>query len=199
MHHLRESDECRYREGVVSTHKVAEKGGSYVNVGLKKDIFIEESIRPGVRVTIEYEPSQISSEKKKIKGKSVPPNTPKIKSGLYWGYSVRIASSFYTIFTECPYKEGYDLTIGTSERGDNIDETEISSNFKHCIVVFGGLKGLEAALEVDERYSNVDDPRKLFNYYLNTCPNQGSHTIRTEEAILISLSVLRPKLVWKLK
>ena len=35
----------------------------------------------------------------------------------------------------------------------------------------------------------------LFDLYLNTCPDQGSRTIRSEEAILISLSTLRPK-IW---
>jgi len=32
----------------------------------------------------------------------------------------------------------------------------------------------------------------LFDEYVNTCANQGSRTIRTEEAILISLSSLSP-------
>lgn len=30
------------------------------------------------------------------------------------------------VFTESPYKEGYDLTIGTSERGNHIDQTTLS-------------------------------------------------------------------------
>lgn len=59
--------------------------------------------------------------------------------------------------------------------------------------MFGGLQGLEAALENDPTL-NADDPELLFDYYLNTLPNQGSKTIRTEEAVLISLSALRPKL-----
>lgn len=60
-------------------------------------------------------------------------------------------------------------------------------------MVFGGLQGLEAALENDDTL-NVDDPSLLFDYYLNTLPEQGSRTIRTEEAILVSLAALRPKL-----
>ncbi|KAE8593072.1 hypothetical protein XENTR_v10018967 [Xenopus tropicalis] len=38
------------------------------------------------------------------------------------------------------------------------------------------------------------EPSILFNHYLNTCPDQGSRTIRTEEAILISLAALKPRL-----
>ena len=45
--------------------------------------------------------------------------------------------------------------------------------------MFGGVKGLEASLEADENL-NVEDPSLLFQHYLNTCPNQGSRTIRTE-------------------
>lgn len=59
------------------------------------------------------------------------------------------------------------------------------------LVVFGGLKGLEASLESDESLE-VSDPSILFHHYINTCPGQGSRTIRTEEAILITMSALRP-------
>lgn len=65
--------------------------------------------------------------------------------------------------------------------------------YKHALVVFGGLQGLEAAIENDDEL-NVEDPSLLFDYYLNTCPKQGCRTIRTEEAILISLTVLSRKL-----
>ena len=34
----------------------------------------------------------------------------------------------------------------------------------------------------------------LFNHYINVLPTQGSRTIRTEEAVLITLSGLRTKL-----
>lgn len=50
---------------------------------------------------------------------------------------------------------------------------------RHLLVVFGGLNGLEACLEADENL-NVSDPNLLFQSYLNTCPGQGSNTIRTE-------------------
>jgi len=36
-----------------------------------------------------------------------------------------MASSFSGVFTESPYKDGYDLTIGTSERGEAIDQMEL--------------------------------------------------------------------------
>lgn len=60
----------------------------------------------------------------------VSPSAPRTKEGLYWGYSVRLASSFGAIFTQSPYKEGYDITIGTSERGTSVDDLELS-NFRY--------------------------------------------------------------------
>ena len=59
------------------------------------------------------------------------------------------------------------------------------------LVVFGGLKGLEASLESDQNL-DVSSPDILFHHYVNTCPGQGSRTIRTEEAILITMATLRP-------
>jgi methyltransferase len=35
------------------------------------------------------------------------------------------------------------------------------------------------------------EPAEVFNLYLNTCPAQGSRTIRTEEAVLISMGFLQ--------
>ena len=62
---------------------------------------------------------------KKSKGTIVAPSTPRLERGLYWGYTVRMASSLGEIFTGCPYKAGYDVTIGTSDKGDPIDNLEI--------------------------------------------------------------------------
>ena len=107
------------------------------------------------------------------------------------------------VFTKCPFKGGYDLTVGTSERGTDIDNCHLAkqegteeAGFKHLLVVFGGVKGLEVALEHDpELKGSVEDPSQLFDIYLNTCPHQGSRTIRTEEAVLITLSALRSKIL----
>ena len=33
--------------------------------------------------------------------------------------------------------------------------------------------------------------RDVFDMYINTCPDQGSRTIRTEEAVLISMSYMQ--------
>ena len=51
--------------------------------------------------------------------------------------------------------------------------------FSHLLLVFGGLKGLESCLESDESLQETDI-ELLFDHYVNTCPGQGSRTIRTE-------------------
>ena len=69
---------------------------------------------------------------KKVKGKVVSPSTPRTESGTYWGYTVRVANSLGAVFTECPYKDGYDTTLGTSERGDSVDKLSLPQ-FRYCI------------------------------------------------------------------
>jgi predicted SPOUT superfamily RNA methylase MTH1 len=61
------------------------------------------------------------------------------------------------------------------------------------LIVFGGLSGLESVVDSDEQlHVTKEDTSTLFDMYLNTCPAQGSRTIRTEEALLITMSLLRP-------
>uniref|UniRef100_A0A7N2LU85 Uncharacterized protein n=1 Tax=Quercus lobata TaxID=97700 RepID=A0A7N2LU85_QUELO len=57
---------------------------------------------------------------------------------------------------------------------------------KHLLIAFGGLAGLEESIEEDNNLKGKN-AQEVFDSYLNTCPHQGSRTIRTEEAILISL------------
>lgn len=92
-------------------------------------------------------------------------------------------------------QEGYDLTIGTSERGHQTldDESFMLPSFRHLLVVFGGVAGLEACVDASEELSlPASKTYTLFDLWLNVCPDQGSRTIRTEEAIPITLARLRP-------
>ena len=54
-------------------------------------------------------------------------------------------------------------------------------------MVFGGLQGLEAGVDADPNLE-VAEPSVLFDLYVNTCPNQGSRTIRTEVSPPTSLT-----------
>lgn len=192
-HHFRQEDNVPFREGVVSTLPPKKGKGCNVDVGLRKHVLVDKCLQPYVRVTIKLIPK--SNDSKRQKGIVVAPSTPKNESGIYWGYTVRNAESINEVFTKCPYPGGYDLKIGTSDKGVNIDHTDHNqlSNFKHALICFGGVHGLEAALEADQSIDE-ENPSTLFNIYLNTCPNQGSRTIRTEEAVFITLAELRSKM-----
>ena len=92
---------------------------------------------------------------------------------------------------------GYDLKVGTSERGsvDSADALRLPA-FNHAIIMFGGPKGLEDCWRLDQsEAAKSSGVESLFDMWLNTCPGQGCRTIRTEEALLISLSYLQPALM----
>ncbi|XP_076014786.1 kynurenine--oxoglutarate transaminase 1-like [Genypterus blacodes] len=190
-HHMRIDEESEYREGIVLDRPSKQGKGSLVNCGMRKEARIDKQLQSGLRVTVKLDKTQ-SQDNKVHKGVVVAPHVPRTEGGLYWGYSVRLASCLSAVFTESVYKEGYDLTIGTSEKGTDLDQTTLAP-FKHLLVVFGGLQGLEASVDTDQNL-DVTDPSLLFDLYLNTCPGQGSRTIRTEEAILISMAGLRTKI-----
>jgi len=77
-------------------------------------------VKPGVRVTVELSQPISAADTRKgqkpMPGKVVSPKVPREKTGLYWGYNIRLASSFSRVLTECPYEDGYDYSIGVSDR-----------------------------------------------------------------------------------
>eukprot|EP00049_Salpingoeca_infusionum_P024207 m.15174 g.15174 ORF g.15174 m.15174 type:complete len:533 (-) comp6534_c0_seq1:177-1775(-) len=191
-HHMRADAESRFREGVTLSKPVKRGKGSYVDVGLRKECQIDKHVQPNVRVTVEIDLDQYTAKGKTIRAHVVSPAAPRQEHGLYWGYTVRRARSLAHVFSECPHKEGYDLKIGTSERGSPVGAFKAPKKFQHCLVVFGGVEGLEATVDAEEAMTT--SAADLFDAYLNTCPTQGSRTIRTEEAILISMAAIQPKL-----
>lgn len=125
-----------------------------------------------------------------------------------------MATSIHDVFAGCPYNDddndeddddgptsggrGYDLKIGTSERGDtSVEERTFTlPKYEHSLIVFGGVAGIEECVDADESIKLPgNQSKKLFDVWLNTCPYQGSRTIRTEEAVMISLATLSPLLV----
>jgi len=175
-HHVRAEEDVPYREGIV-TQSLPDH--CMVYVGLTHEVKAKGHVAEGTRVTVRIETKEI-----------VPSQQPRKELGVYWGYDVRVAKTLSAAIVECPHKNGYDLTVGTSERGDDIADVN-SLKFKHLLIVFGGPKGLEHAQHQDESLKEVEEPSKLFDMYLNTCPAQGSRTIRTEEAVFITLAGLR--------
>ena len=196
QHHLRIDEWCPYREGIVLNRPV--KGDcSWVNIGLKKDCKINKKLPEKTRVTVKLNESKFDDNLKYYSGIPVSMREPFEKYGIYWGYVVRVCEKFEDIFNQSIYGEKYDLIIGTSDKGDDYRKVDFNckKQFKHCLIVFGGIQGIEGMIEDDEREKKRgEDVKHFFDFYLNTCVNQGLRTIRTEEAILISLAVIRPEL-----
>ncbi|XP_019853232.1 PREDICTED: putative methyltransferase C9orf114 homolog [Amphimedon queenslandica] len=189
-HHMRAHEDSPFREGIVLSS--TDDGSSMVDCGLNNNVTVNKKLETGVRVTVKMKKRSESGNN--LRGKIVAPSIPLTSKGIYWGYQVRYARSFGEVFTSSSYKESYDVIIGTSERGDPIDSVLPFPQYKHLLIVFGGQHGLEYSLEKD-RTLEVDDVRSLFHFYLNTCTHQGSRTIRTEEAITISLSALKGHII----
>lgn len=192
-HQARKHEWIPYREGAVTTKPPPPGGGSCVNVGLYEDVVVRQKLESGTRVTVKMGESRSKPGEARIL-EVVPKSEPREK-GHYWGYTVRHASSLSTAISESTYPKRYDYIIGTSEHGEKVRSAELTlPKFKHILIVFGGVAGLEESKELDKSIE-VTDVRQLFNIYLNVCPGQGSRTIRTEEAILISLQYLQDPLM----
>jgi len=207
-HHVRALDRSEFREGVVMDKTgTGEGAGSLVNCGVRNQpIEIDRILAPGIRCTVQIDPRAYGTPGKSLKGKVVSPSEPRERDGTYWGYTTRMASSIKAIFDESPFEGGYDLKIGTSERGDvSVDNesfensyTKERQSFNHAIIVVGGVAGIEECVDADETLNlSGNDSKKLFDMWVNVCEFQGSRTIRTEEAVLISLARLRPFLFAK--
>ena len=55
-HHTKVDEESPYREGVVLDKPVKDTKGSFVNVGLLKEVQIDKKLTTGLRVTVEMLP-----------------------------------------------------------------------------------------------------------------------------------------------
>lgn len=223
-HHMRSNEWCQYREGVTvpttSSNKASIREGegpgrkkqkfdvytstatTSVDIGLSHNVSLSDAIAPNTRVTVKFadDIGEDDINKPDLGATAVLPTAPREEAGYYWGYSIRAASSISTVFTECPFDGGYDVTFGTSERGTPISALNHSASivfpipeFNHMLIAFGGVAGLEVAVKADPELSakGVSKPDELFDYWVNLCPGQGSRTIRTEEAVWLGLMGLR--------
>ncbi|KAL1832480.1 hypothetical protein ACET3Z_002131 [Daucus carota] len=183
-HHLRKHEWGTYREGVILKERAAESGQSLADVGLNKNVVIDQVLEPGTRVTVAMGTNRHLDDKPR---QIVSSSKPREEAGAYWGYKVRYAANISSVFQSCPYQGGYDHLIGTSEHGLFFKSSELTlPPFRHLLIAFGGLAGLEECFEEDKNMKGKK-PSDVFHSYLNVCPNQGSRTIRTEEAVFISL------------
>ncbi len=109
---------------------------------------------------------------------------PDEPDSVYWGYEV-IASDRNLYDSITMMKQKPDLVIGTSKYAPNINSilNEVQTSIKqasHVAILFGGpYSGINSLI----------NERKL-DFEINTVPCQGTETVRTEEAVISTLSIL---------
>ncbi|KAF0971633.1 hypothetical protein FDP41_009856 [Naegleria fowleri] len=189
-HHLNAMEMSHpYREGLVLEE------GNLVYVGHSKLVKLKKAVPPGLRVTVEIYNTQQGYHE----GRIVSSETPKQKKGLYWGYNVRLASCFSEIFTQSPYKEGYDMIVTHAEFGKSIDAKDYDlPSFKHLLIVLGGMHIISDAIQNDVNIVKNYNSRNLFDQIINLCPNNGLRSMRIEDVLTLGLGALRKKIDFNL-
>ncbi|MDR1992381.1 MAG: RNA methyltransferase [Nitrososphaerota archaeon] len=164
-----------YREGVVLAEH---KDGLEVDIGVQHPALMRHSqFKVGTRLT-----TQIVSISKTIEVQTV--NREEVPQ--YWGYHVQADKQ---TFGQLSMAHNFDLRLATAKIGTSIEDniTEISRQWNGNILVGFGApsRGLhEIAQDQGLNLSTLTD------FILNTIPNQGTATVRTEEALLATLAIL---------
>jgi len=161
------------REGVVTV-----RSGSVlkVDVGLESLVECQGALSVGTRVTVKL------TTIKELAGELV----DRTKISIYWGYRVRAQKTALGTILE---KEKYNLRIGTSRYGQQLKDVWSKLlgllNYEgRVLIAFGSPKaGLGEILQREGK-----NPEDVFDVYVNTVPNQETLTVRTEEAVALSLS-----------
>ncbi|MEM3045805.1 MAG: RNA methyltransferase [Candidatus Bathyarchaeia archaeon] len=172
---LRSLQDGELREGVVLKDS---QGRSLIDVGVENPLPYSGTEPPGSRVTALIRRDGVLRAEPSLK----------VRTGFYHGYT--------PLFVEKPpgllaRQSGADLTIATSRYGVPITSVreELAERLKAArsiLVLFGSPReGLREIL----RRENLT-PQQVASFVVNMVPGQGTETVRTEEAVLISLAVL---------
>jgi predicted SPOUT superfamily RNA methylase MTH1 len=166
-----------HREGLVIS--VKEKG-SIVDIGIENPVVLADkklalNSRVAVKVTKKGNPPEIVMlDKRKIKE--------------YWGFTVTPSRGS---FGKLVKTGGYDLVVATSKMGKPVMQVwdDLSASYRkarNILVGFGApSSGLQKIVAKDKL--SLD---KIAHFTVNTIPDQGTATVRTEEAIYSTLALL---------
>jgi len=166
-----------YRAG--ATLSVTESG-SLVDIGVERPLLIPDKKLPvNKRVTIKI--TKLGKHPRVTLA-----NREEITA--YWGYTV---TSSKVSFGQLTKSRAYDLVVATSKMGTPLTQVtdELAERWKksrRVLVAFGApTQGLqEIVAQENLRLDEVAD------FTVNTIPDQGTETVRTEEALYASLAVL---------
>jgi methyltransferase len=166
-----------YREGVVLSEV---KEGLLVDIGVQQPAVLrQKQFGIGERLTL-----QVVNLGREIDVQAV--NRDDVPS--YWGYTVTVEKHG---FAKLASEGSFDLKIATARVGDNFKDVagQIGakwSSSQRVLVAFGApSRGLHEIAR-DEGL----ELGGLVDFVVNTVPEQGTATVRTEEALLASLAIL---------
>ncbi|MDR2700236.1 MAG: RNA methyltransferase [Nitrososphaerota archaeon] len=165
-----------YREGLILNQS---KEGLIVDIGVQNTALLRErQFSIGERLTV-----QVITNGDRIEVQAV--NRDYIPS--YWGFQVKIESK---TFGHMLQTEQFDLVISTARIADRFVDVankiaERWNRAERVLVAFGApARGLhEIVSDEGLRIEDVSD------FVVNTVPQQGTATVRTEEALLATLAI----------
>ena len=166
-----------HREGAVVA---LTKKGSLVDIGIEQQVLISKKETPtNTRVTV-----KITDIREPPKAITVHRN----EIEKYWGYQVTKSN---IALGQLVKNQSFDLIVATSRRGSPFIEVveKLVKRWKKSqkiLVIFGApARGLyEIAAQERLELEEVTD------LVINTIPEQGTETVRTEEALYASLAIL---------
>jgi len=166
-----------HREGVVLSLTEA---GSFVDIGVERPALIPDTELPlNTRVTV-----RVTKVGKRPRAALA--SYDEIKA--YWGYRVTVSD---IPFGQLVKNRPFDLIIATSRHGTPLIKVadELARRWKKSrkiLVAFGApAQGLYEILARENL--KLDE---VAHFAVNTIPNQGTETVRTEEALYASLAIL---------
>ncbi|MGD9131634.1 MAG: RNA methyltransferase [Candidatus Bathyarchaeota archaeon] len=165
-----------HREGAVVS--VTEEG-SLVDIGVERPVLIADKLPVNRRVTIEItkagkHPRVALADREEIEA--------------YWGYTVTPSK---LSFGQLAKAHAYDLVIATSKMGAPLPQVadKLKERWKkadNILVAFGApTQGLQEI--VAQENLSLD---RVADFTVNTIPDQGTETVRTEEALYVTLALL---------
>ncbi len=165
-----------FREGVIVK---SSRKGSLVDIGLEKLFPLSKSLPVGQRVTV-----RIIKRRGGIRVKLA----SKDDVTIYWGFKVSFTGKN---LVKTVRESNADLIIATSRYGALIydvadDLCKKIIKCKKVLVLFGSSH--EGLFEIARR--EKADLKEIADFIINTIPFQGTETVRTEEAIFATLSIL---------
>jgi predicted SPOUT superfamily RNA methylase MTH1 len=166
-----------YREGAILS---LSETGSLVDIGVERPIMIPNAEIPlNTRVTVRV--TKLGKHPRAALA-----NRDEIKA--YWGYHVTVSD---VPFGQLVKSRSFDLVIATSRHGTPLMKVadELTKRWKesrNILVAFGApTQGLYDIVARENLKLN-----EVAHFTVNTIPNQGTETVRTEEALNTSLAIL---------